>query len=85
MDARVLASPRITHYGAVILASIVDEDDLQIAVRLCRHAFHAMVQILLHSVYRNDDTDQWFIHACTVTMFSGSKRLDMQVSTSGRK
>lgn len=89
-DAIIFRRPHITFARASIAGAIIDEDDFQVAIALLDNALDTLIKIPFHVVDGNDHADQRLLgnliaHACTVTMLSASKRLDIQVSTSGRK
>ena len=89
-DTVIFHRPRIAFARAIVSRAIIDEDDFQVAIALLDNALDALIKISFHVIDGNDHADQrrfgnLVAHACTVTMLLASKRLDMQVSTSGRK
>jgi hypothetical protein len=57
----------IAYLRAGIGGTIVYEDDLIVVVILCEEAIYAFAEILLYSVYWNDDRQPWLYGVwCTV-------------------
>lgn len=66
--ARVAGGPGVAHGRAIVGRAVVDQQNLQIGVRLRGNRRHAFVEELLDLIYRNNDADQRILfHISSVT------------------
>ena len=56
--ARVAGGPGVAHGRAIVGRAVIDQQNLQIGVRLRGNRRHAFVEELLDLIYRNNDADQ---------------------------